>query len=869
MTFVPMELMLNRVRRARSDSDTALFHELLYVGEFIVKLTTAAFVASIEDDRESHRYRLVHTLVRADGVGEWARALEEALTGTASQHIAEKAKGDRRVFNERLGPEAWQYEATEGLWRVLRAINSPIQPLAAKVELLSWFTMFAELRNKTRGHGAPTAALCARLCPQLNASIKLVCDRNPIFVRPWAYLHRNLSGKYLVVPLGGDEATFSPLTSAGAKSGEHYTDGLYIFWSQPRLVELVRTDLNVSDFYFPNGAFNGKRFELHSLITDSRIDGDAAPYVQAASPRPPSETQGRGALEILGNVFTNLPAVPNAYVRRSRLEGEVVEAITDDRHPIVTLVGRGGIGKTSLALRTLHEVATTSRYDVIVWFSARDIDLSLSGPKIVQPQVLTEKDIADEFVSLVGGSVVGKSKTENVKVMAESLRASQFGGPILFVFDNFETVRSPVDLFQWIDTNIRLPNKAVITSRFRDFKADYPIDISGMERAESDELISRTANLLGIQGLLTKKLREDVIEQSDGHPYVIKIMLGELSDAKGQGKPERLIARKDDILDALFERTFANLSPLASRIFLTLCGWRSLVPQLALEAVLLRSQSEHIDPSSAVDELLRMSLVQRTTAQDQTDFLDTPLTAAIFGVRKLRVSPIRMIIESDISLLQDLGPTASTSLKEGLRPRIETLFRKVAARIGSGTTSLASMLGILEFIARSYPPAWLLLADLTREVEGERGIARTIEYIRRFLEREPKGIESDQAWQRLASLYRLTRDVIGACGAFLEAAATRGAPLDQISNMANWLNTERENFASMDVADRVALFGSMAGLMERHLKEASATDLSRLAWLHLHSGHDTRALEVAEMGLRREPNNSHCRRLVDKLRGYG
>lgn len=54
--------------------------------------------------------------------------------------------------------------------------------------------------------------------------------------------------------------------------------------------------------------------------------------------------------------------------------------------------------------------------------------------------------------------------------------------------------------------------------------------------------------------------------------------------------------------------------------------------------------------------------------------------------------------------------------------------------------------------------------------------------------------------------------------------------------------------------------------MELHLQEASATDLSRLAWLHLHVGDEQRALEVAELGLRRDPDHLFCERLVEKLR---
>jgi hypothetical protein len=83
--------------------------------------------------------------------------------------------------------------------------------------------------------------------------------------------------------------------------------------------------------------------------------------------------------------------------------------------------------------------------------------------------------------------------------------------------------------------------------------------------------------------------------------------------------------------------------------------------------------------------------------------------------------------------------------------------------------------------------------------------------------------------------------------------------------MANWLNSERDIIDQMDVAERGALFKPLARLMEGHLQIASANDLSRLAWLHLHAGDGRRALDVAEIGLRRDPDNQHCQRLVEKL----
>lgn len=62
----PLKLMIERVKEY-SDSDSVRFGELLYAGEFISKLTTAVFVCSLEEDRDNHRYRLLHGLVRASG----------------------------------------------------------------------------------------------------------------------------------------------------------------------------------------------------------------------------------------------------------------------------------------------------------------------------------------------------------------------------------------------------------------------------------------------------------------------------------------------------------------------------------------------------------------------------------------------------------------------------------------------------------------------------------------------------------------------------------------------------------------------------------------------------------------------------------
>ena len=142
----------------------------------------------------------------------------------------------------------------------------------------------------------------------------------------------------------------------------------------------------------------------------------------------------------------------------------------------------------------------------------------VSGAKAVKPRVVTDREIAEQYRTLVGGPTQGPNGKIDVTVyMAEELRKGSLGST-LFVFDNFETVRSPVDLFQWVDSNIRLPDKALITTRFRDFKADYPIQVSGMEQKEAESLVAKVAALLGVTSIVGKKERDTLIEESDGQP---------------------------------------------------------------------------------------------------------------------------------------------------------------------------------------------------------------------------------------------------------------------------------------------------------------------------------------------------------------
>jgi len=865
--MLPITRMLERVERSRGDGDTAVFMELLYLGELVTKLTVAAAVATIADDRERHRYRQLHRLVRADGLGEWVLVLDEVLAGPTSQHMVEPAREAQRQLTERQPRGSWQHDAAQAVHDCLAMLGAEDDELPVKVDGRRWFALFTALRNRTRGHGALSAASAGQLCTWLERSLTSILSNALLLNASWAYLHRNLSGKYRVTALTPGGA--APFASLKSSTTANMLDGVYINLGDqfaPLRVELLHTDAEASDFLLPNGNFNGKRFETISYITNEVRDADATPYLGPATPLPASETQGRCALDVIGQAFTNLPPLPSDYVSRPDFESELFDLLADDRHPIVTVAGRGGIGKTSLALAVLHRLVQTERFLTVVWLSARDVDLLGVGPKLVSPQVLTIADMAKELVGLLSPAESTSKGFKAVDYFGNLLKTHN-AGPTLVVMDNFETVRVPAETFAWIDTYVRLPNKILITTRTREFKGDYPVELSGMTEDEYDVLVKASAARLGISELLSQSYRQELFRETEGHPYVVKILLGEIANARRPVKVERILATKDDVLTALFERTYAGLSPAGRRVFLTLCGWRSLVAQVALEAVLLRAENEKIDVDGAIQELTRASLIeQRMSETENLVFLGVPLTAALFGRQKLAVSPMGPAIEADLELLREFGAAQTTDVRVGVAPRIERLFSRLAERIARPGESLEKYVPMMEFLARRYPKGWLLIARLYEEMNEPGWVDAGKRAVRMFLENAPPGSDQVAAWRKLAWLCERSGDRVEEAHALVKLAELPDATFGTISAAANRLNALFSGpGAGVDAEAKRVMASRIVRLMEARLEEADATDLSRLAWLHLRLKNDDAAKKYTTVGLQKQRNNVHIRNLAERL----
>ena len=336
----------------------------------------------------------------------------------------------------------------------------------------------------------PLSISVAKPCSNFATSLTTVAQNLKILCLPWVYLHRNYSLKYRLSPLLSDCSSFDYLKST---RDVRLPNGVFLSLNdqndkaRPLQVPLIFADSNLLDIFLPNGNHKANTFEVISYVTNAVERRDGSTWSSPPARLPQSETEGGATLEPLGNTFANVPPRPFGYVPRADLENHLrEELLKSDRHPIISLTGPGGIGKTTIALAAIQGISKLEPvpYQVILWISARDIDLLDSGPKPVSQRVFTQGDISRAAVDLLEPSESSLDDF-NPDTFFQQCLARGAAGTTLFVLDNFETVRNPADVFSWIDTYISHPNKILITTRFRDFVGDYPIEIAGMSDEEA------------------------------------------------------------------------------------------------------------------------------------------------------------------------------------------------------------------------------------------------------------------------------------------------------------------------------------------------------------------------------------------------
>ncbi len=858
-------LVARRLNQIGSENSADTFLITSYLAESMIKTLALVLRAGIAAAAPELAYRFAHGAVRADGLGEWESVIRES----SSHPIAGYLPPDFRVLLAWLtkrrtsGDEGWFGEQVDRVITILELLGSDASSHRSFQSVRDILAALVVIRNRTKAHGAVGPDFFAASNDKYIGVVTEIVRECPAFAWKWIFLSRRGDGRPSGVWLFG----MNPIRADGEDVDRFQgkQDGVYFLTGQSLrefwVGDLLRTNRENSQFLLPNGGHNGKdRAEFIDYGDGTTQKFDVTDFSGPPAPLPKSETEGLAEYDIQSNVFGNLPPVPKGYIERVQLQAEIEERLLDRNHPIITLHGRGGIGKTSLALYIAHRLAgqETPRFERIVWFSARDLDLRITGAQQVRQEVSDLESIAKRYGTLFEED---RSTESFAKILQGSGNPSDQG--TLFVFDNFETLRDTIGVHRFLDTYTHLPNKVMITSRERAFKADFPIEVRGMEFPEAAKLMRNLAEELSIAGLIGERELKNIYEYTDGHPYVMRILIGEIAKEKRVLPLKQIIPSRLDILSAVFERSFNGLSDDGRWVFLTVANWRSIVFETALIVVLARN---NVDVENGIEECHRLSLIDRNHSADGERTFSAPELAREFASKKLFGDPDRLAIEECLVTLRHFGvlkpeQASSSRQKDLVEPFLHWAFEEASEK----PDQIERIDFLIESVAQFWPRVWLPLAKFRIKFDVSK--SRTELALRRAVEENPSDRE---AIMTRAEYGKKLGDEQTWIACLVSAVDANPNDVDFVREAAFHLATYVDRHKSeIPTARRGVYLASLRSHMERLVDRLDATGLSRLAWLYLLENQQQRAYDLAMKGCEKESTNSHCLNILERLENAG
>jgi DNA-binding SARP family transcriptional activator/predicted ATPase len=331
--------------------------------------------------------------------------------------------------------------------------------------------------------------------------------------------------------------------------------------------------------------------QLFCAVIDGR-GASAFPPPQAESVRP-----------------TNLPAVRLELIGRDRELLKVLDAITAEGERLVTISGRGGAGKTSLAL--LAGTGLLDRHPGGVWW----IDLTIVGS-------------SDEVMPAIAAVLRTDRKADGSTEGALQTRLGN-SGPTLLVLDNMEHVRDAGEALCMLLRE--LPDlRLLVTSRLPLRVApERVIQLDALDEEAALELIDRSIRRRGPRAKLTDADRDalrDVVRLLDGLPLALELAAARLSVLTSVQLRDRLRASIDVLREtrgdrparqrsvrAALDSSLSLLGLSARALFVRLGVYAGPVELEELERVL---SGAPVDVLEALEELFDAALVQRTESGD-------------------------------------------------------------------------------------------------------------------------------------------------------------------------------------------------------------------------------------------------------------
>ena len=352
--------------------------------------------------------------------------------------------------------------------------------------------------------------------------------------------------------------------------------------------------------------------------------------------RKPEEPVGG---EVKTKFINRPPIVAPGYFQDRHVETELLgEFLKDEAPSLMTVVGRGGTGKTAMVCRLLKSLESGRlpddgeplSVDGIVYLSEGG-SRGVSVPHIYSDLCqLLPSDVAEELERLYKDPQVSTEEK-----MAALLEAFPSSGRYVLLLDNFEGVLDPetraiksTELKEALSALLNLPHqelKVIVTTRFtprpQELELVRPerqrrLDLDkGLPSPDAEEIL-RQMDADGKVGLRTapEELLDEARKRTRGFPRALEALFAILSADRDTSLKEVLEDAEgllpENVVEVLVGEAFSRLDPSGQMVMQALAVYAHPVTPAAVD-YLLHPYRLGVDSAPVLSRLVNMQFVRR------------------------------------------------------------------------------------------------------------------------------------------------------------------------------------------------------------------------------------------------------------------